>query len=819
MQVNLGWLKDYVDWDVAVDSNGLIELIARRLGEIESVDDLADKYRPAEVVLVESVEPCPGRDRIRVAKLKTSDGIKTVVCGAPNLRAGAWAFWLPAGGVVPATYASNKPLVLEAKEIGGVVSEGMLLSPAELDWGPDHDDGIVLLGEESRAPFWAESQKTKKPAIGQSLAEYLDLGLVIDIENKMFTHRPDCFGLLGVAREIAGIVGQPFRSPDWYHLAASQTSNSDPEIVIDCPDFVSCFQIARLKNLTVRPSSVSVLARLSSVGIKPVNNLVDITNYMMYLTGQPTHVFDWKALGQPARLGVRRSRPGDELELLNGQTLKPVDDQPVTLVVADDHPVALGGVMGGQKTAVGDQTDEVVLECANFNMYDIWRTTMNYGLFSPAATRFSKGQSPHQIEPVIRRTAELLALTGGGEVVGFPGKSVGKLALPDPVSVSPEFINDRLGTDMSVDKIQAVLAGVELHSEIDGDGCLAVGVPFWRTDLQIAEDIVEEVGRLAGYENIEPSLPVRSISPPPPNRQLRFNQSLRQVLSGAGANEVYGYSFVGADLLESSGQLPQKSFEVKKPLRPDLQFYRQSLTPTVKALISQSQRTAPAPLALFEIGCCHWLGGPVDDEGLPLDQPRLGLVYLADKTQSSRPFYSARRYLDLLAKSLGVDLDYRPAAARDLESNWPAPYRSGQSATVWLGGEAIGVVGGLGDSLAGFEIDPRALNRLVSASARSYHPLSRYPASRQDLTLRVGTSVLYADLLTCLEGVLSQSDYQAQLSLLSIWSPPDQDQFKHVSWRLELTSHDQTLQTAAVSAVVDQLVSAAAAEFKAELVT
>lgn len=817
MRVDLSWVKDYVDWESAVDGDGLLELIARRLGEIESVVNLADKYRAVEIVLIETVEPCPGRDRIWVVGLKTAGGPQTVVCGAPNLKPKTLGLWLPAGGTVPATWSGKQPTVLEAKKIGGAVSQGMLLSPAELDWGSD-DGGVVLLGDESAPPFWTEGQKPNQPRVGQSLVEHLDLGLVVDIENKMFTHRPDCFGLLGVAREIAGLTGQPFRSPDWYRLAEPRASLESPQVVIDCPDFVSRFQITRLKNLSVRPSPLPVVSRLSNVGIKPVNNLVDTTNYMMHLTGQPTHVFDWKALGQPAKFGVRRSRPGDKLDLLNGQNLALGKDQPATLVVADDRPVALGGVMGGQATTVGVQTNEVVLECANFDMYDIWRTTMGYGLFTPAATRFTKGQSPHQIEPAGRRTAELLALAGGGEVVGSADSLARELVPLPPVSVSPGFINDRLGADLDVDKIQSILSGVELDSEVDANGQLRVAVPFWRTDLEIAEDIVEEVGRLAGYENIEPVLPDRSISPPPANLRMRFNQRLRRVLSGAGANEVIGYSFVGAGLLESAGQSPSQSFEVKNPLRPDLQFYRQSLTPTVAALISQSQKTAPPPLALFEIGCCHWLGGPVDDEGLPLDQPRLALVYLADKAQDGRSFYSARRYLDLLAGSLGVDFDYRPAGG-DLEANWLAPYQPDQAAVVWLADQAIGVVGGLGDSLAGFEIDPAALNRQARLSGHRYQPLSRYPASRQDLTLRVGSSVLYADLRACLERVLAEGDWQSKLGLLSIWAPPGQDDVKHVSWRLELTSHERTLQTAAVSAVIDQLVAAAGREFKAELVT
>lgn len=280
-----------------------------------------------------------------------------------------------------------------------------------------------------------------------------------------------------------------------------------------------------------------------------------------------------------------------------------------------------------------------------------------------------------------------------------------------------------------------------------------------------------------------------------------------------------GYSFVGADLLASAGQSLANSFEVKNPLRPDLQFYRQSLTPTVVSLMSQSQRTASPPLALFELGYCHWLGGPADDEGLPLDQPRLSLVYLADKVQPVRPFYSARRYLGLLANSLGVDFDYRPVADGDLEANWLAPYRANQAAIVYLNQQPLGVVGSLGGQLAGFEIDPTALNHQAASATRKYQPLSRYPASRQDLTLRLASQVLYADLLACLERVLAASNYQSQLSLLSIWSPPDQSDVKHVSWRLELTSHDQTLETAAVSAVIDQLVKAAAKELQASLVT
>ena len=818
MQINLNWLKDYVAWDSKVSAGELADLIGRRLGEIEASVDLADKYAGVEIARVASVEVFPGRDRIRRAVIETSRGSETVVCGAPNLSPGQLAVWLPVGETVPATWGSSQPMVLAAKEIAGVVSQGMLLSPAELDWGSDNE-GIVILNDPARARFWLDRDQLAEPQPGQSLTEYLDLGLVVDVENKMLTNRPDCFGLLGLAREVAGIVGQPFRSPDWYRLEKAKNQLEAPKIKIDCPDQAARFRAVRLMGLTVKPSAVEVLARLSSVGIKPVNNLVDVTNYMMYLSGQPTHAFDWLALGQPSSFGVRRSRKGDELELINGQSLSLGQQQPATLVVADDQPVALGGVIGGQSSAVSQQTTEVLLESANFDMYDIWRTTMNYGLFSPAATRFSRGQSQHQVDPVSRRGAELLALVGEGSIVGDYDCWPAPAELPPPIKVSPDFINGRLGTELSPERIQEILAGVELPSRLIQTGQLVVEIPFWRTDLSIAEDLVEEVGRLAGYEAIIPVLPVRSIGAPTTNRQLRFNRDLRQILAGAGANEVIGYSFVGSGLLQASGQSEDESFTVQNPLRPKLQFYRQSLTPTLVDLIRPNQRSGQAPLGLFEIGYCHWRGGPVDDDGLPIDQPRLGLVYLGPKTSPDQPFYAARRYLDLLAKKLGVEFDYRPGAKTDLVASWLAPYPAEARATVRLGQQVIGVVGQLDPQLAGFEIDPNDLRLQAETLAQSYQPLGRYPASYQDLTLKLPAKTLYADLLASLESVLAQTEFRHQLSLLSIWSPPDQTAVKHVSWRLELAAADRTLSTETVSELVGQLAAAARQDHKAALVT
>ena len=818
MWINLNWLKDYVAWDQQASVDELLDLIARRLAEIETVVNLADKYAGIEVVRVTEVEVFPDHDRIRLATLETAHGSQLVVCGASNLSPGQLALWLPVGGTVPATWGSAQPVVLEPKEIAGVISQGMLLSAAELDWGTD-SDGIIILDDSDRAPFWAGDGSFATPTVGQSLVDYLDLGLVIEIDNKMFTHRPDCFGLLGLAREVAGITSQPLQPPDWYRLQAVPNSLTAPQVSLDCPNQASRLRITRLMELTVKPSAVEVLARLSSVGIKPVNNLVDVTNYLMYLSGQPTHAFDWSGLGQPTDFSIRRSRANEKLELIGDQTITLTEEQPATLVVADDQPVALGGIMGGQATAINDRTTEVLLECANFDMYDIWRTTMNYGLFTPAATCFSKGQSPHQIDPVSRRTAELLALVGEGTIVGDYDCWPQPVDLPPPIKIRPDFINERLGSKLNTKQIQAILAGVELESRLDSATRLEVKVPFWRTDLTIVEDLVEEVGRLGGYETIPPVLPRRSVKAAPANRQLLFGWQLREILAGAGANEVTGYSFVGSDLLKAAGQSVDQSFTLKNALRPDLQFYRQSLTPTLIDLMRQNRHSGQAPLALFELDCCHWRAGPTDDEGLPLGQPRLGLVYLGSKSLTDRPLYGVRRYLDLIGCRLGVEFDYQSVQAQDLPANWLSPYRPEARATIRLDQQAIGVVGDLGGQLAGFELDPVSLDRLGSATAHPYQPLGRYPSSYQDLTLKVAVDTPYAALLASLQQTLEQTKFQWQLELLSIWAPPDQRAIKHVSWRLVLTDPGQTLATTTVSAVVEQLVAGADRDHQASLVT
>ena len=826
MKVNLAWLAELVD--PTVDERELLRRINTQLGEIESVEDLGAKYDGALIVKVVEAKPHPDADKLSCCLIddgkgsssakRRPAGLVEVVCGAPNVRAGMLAVWLPPGAVVP---ADDKGGAISAKEIRGVLSQGMLASAGELDFGADSDS--IAEVDPSRTVLPAGSDP-----VGAAFAAAFNLATtVIDIENKMFTHRPDCFGLLGVAREIAAITKSELKRPAWYRLDETEPVDEGKVIKVEsqCPQLVPRLRAVVIDGLSgVGESDLLTAARLSSVGIKPVNNIVDITNYAMYLSGQPTHAFDLDKLrglsadrDQPFSLIARESRPGEQLRLLNGKTL--TFDQPAIVIATADRPVALGGIMGGAETEVDSGTKAILLECANFDMYNLRRTTMHYGVFSEAATRFTKGQSPAQIPSVAAWASELIAEAAGGKA----GETCEALAeggrfKPSSVSTTPDFVNDLLGSQLTAMEIAALLEAVEFETALNGENLEAVP-PFWRTDIGIPEDIVEEIGRLnGGYASLTPVLPSRPIRPPAADELLELRSKIRHRLASAGASEVMGYSFVADDFVSAAGQNPDNSFRLANRLNPGLQVYRQSLTPSVLALAAGNRRLGYKDFALFEVGCAHRKNPPVvDGEGLPLDLQRTAFVCHRSGSGSGLAFYTARRCLDLLAAGLGLTLDYRLLPAGGTRLPVQQPYVDGRSAEIYAGNQLLGVAGLLEPAgrYAGWEIDTAVLLQTITAAAgkTAYQALAKYPKSSQDLTLKVPLPTAFADLNKVLATSLAtagQQGFAADLRPLGIFQPETAAASKNVSFRLTVWRGDRTLQRGEVSAIVDALAKAAA---------
>lgn len=850
MKVSVNWIRNLNNlYKTSADPmpkgiDDLVEKIGAQLGAVEEVIDLGKRYENIVVVKVVSCEKHPNADKLSLCLVdddhftqdveRDEKGLIQVVCGAPNVKAGMLAAWIPPGATVPSTYDKD-PFVLEAREIRGKVSNGMLASPKELALGDSHE-GILEIDEDFQVglPF-DEAYR---------LDDY-----VIDIENKMFTHRPDLFGQLGIAREIAGIYGHTYKSPDWYKIDAPiPASNSQNglkvEVKNELPELVPRFCILPIKDVKIAPSPMWLQTCLSRVGVRPINNIVDLTNYYMLFTAQPLHVYDYdkvKSLssGERAQIVVRKSKKGEKLTLLGG---KEVTLQESAIVIATDkQAIGLGGVMGGADTEVDENTKNIILEVATFNMNTTRRTSMAYGLFTDAATRFTKGQSPLQNRAVIAKMASDVLRLVGGKVSGgliddnnVDPKVLQRGSLHEPVVITPDFINERLGLNLSAEEITKILQNVEFRVE-PGER-LQVTAPFWRTDIEIPEDIVEEVGRLYGYDKLPQALPRRDLKPAEVNPELAFKSRLREILARAGANEVLTYSFVHGNLLDKVGQDKALAYKVSNALSPDLQYYRLSLTPSLLASVHPNIKAGFGRFAIYELNKTHNKRHPEEDNpGLPREFNELALVF-ASAEKEDKPggaaYYKARKILDFLGYELGVKFYYEPLDAESGSKFFVTkPFEISRTAKVVdkHSGQPVGFIGEykpevarslkLPGLCAGFEIDVDLL-RNIAKEQRPYHPLNKFPSLEQDFTLRADSNITYARLEEFMQKHLQDAcrepGYNYELFPLDIFQKDDDKDHKQTTWRITLAHPEKTLTTEETNKLLDKIASEAKGKLNAE---
>lgn len=805
----------------------LITKIGAQLGEIEDITYLTDKYAKAVIVKVQTVEAHPNADKLHVCTV--DDGGKTldvernpdktvqVVCGATNVRAGMLAVWLPPGATVPESYG-KEPFVLEARDLRGVVSNGMLASPKELSLGENHD-GILEVNDDGIAK------------VGAMFGDVYQLtnDIQIDIENKMFTHRPDCFGFLGVAREMAGIQGISFKSPEWYDAKAAipepEAEQLGVELRNELPTLVPRFMLLPMRDVQVGSSPVWLQVELAKVGVKSINNIVDYTNFFMLETGQPIHAYDYdkvKSLsgdGGKAVIEVRNPRDNERIMLLNGKEIAP--RQEAIMIATDKALIGVGGVMGGSDTEVDENTKNIILEVGTFDMYSIRRTSMEHGLFTDAVTRFNKGQSPLQNRAVMAKIVDEIRQYAGGKVAGpviDNNQAEGREWVHPPVPVTAGFINARLGFNLSPEDIKVMLEHVEFAVAIENDK-LTVAAPFWRTDIETREDVVEEVGRLYGFDKLPLELPERSITPVAKDAELEVKSRVRQLLARAGANEVLTYTFVHGDLIEKAGQDSTKAYKLSNALSPDLHYYRLSLTPSLLDKVHMNIKAGYDSFGLFEMGKAHMVGEA--DESIPKEFERLGAVFAAKRPTSGAMYYTAKRYLGEL---LGTDYQLQPLEGFDFADHEVArqmalPFEAGRSAVITKAQAVIGVIGEykagvrrmfkLPDACAGFEL---FMSALADVQPTAYVPLPRFPEVTQDITLRVADNVTYEQLYHLMWDELGRVQPDNSLPTLAprgIYQADGDTNHRNITFRFTLASYERTLTDAEVSSLLETAASAA----------
>jgi phenylalanyl-tRNA synthetase beta chain len=821
--------------------NELVDKINGQLGALEEEPFyLGGLYEGAVVAKIVICEKHPDADKLNVCFIddggvvqdvpRSDEGLVQVVCGAPNARVGITVAWLPPGTTVPASVGKD-PFVLEAREIRGEVSNGMLASASELAISEDHNGILEILAEDV-------GEELIKPGTPFKRLYGLD-DYVLDIENKMFTHRPDLFGQLGVARELAGIQGKAFKSPDWYKLDAAIPAADSKELTVslsnELTNEVPRFVLVPMAGVEVKPSPVWLQSWLSRLGLRSINNIVDITNFLMVTTGQPLHAYDYdkvKALsnGEGANFVVRNPRQGEKISLLNRKEIEPRAE--AIMIATDQKAIGIGGVMGGTETEVDDNTKNIILEVASFDMYSVRRTSMFHGLFTDAVTRFNKGQSPLQNMAVAAQAAEYVSKLAGGRVAGalIDDSHVSGDSLYPPVQVSAGFINARLGLKLSVQEIKVLLENVEFEVEAGGDN-LTVKAPFWRTDIELREDIVEEAGRLYGYDHLPLELPRRDLTPTRRDPLFDLKAKLRDRLSRAGANELLTYSFVHGDLIKKAGQDVDQAYQISNALSPDLQYYRLSLTPSLLEKVHPNIKAGYDNFSLFEIGKAHIIGQ--EQDGVPVEFERLALVLAANKKAAAQyggaPYYQARQFVIELLDAFGLadKVEFEPLQAGDDQST--TYYEAGRAATIKVDGKIIGRLGEykasvrsalkLPDYTAGFELGLGPLAEFKSG--KGYVSLPRFPKVSQDLTLKVPTGLGYRELFDFISSEVAKIQPQNSLPSLTpvdIYQKQEDGEHKQVTLRLSIASHDRTLTDKEVAKLIDELAAAAKAKFNAEKV-
>ncbi len=762
MKISLNWIKKYVK--VGISDEELIRLIGARLVEVEGVIDETEKYNNIYIAKVISASKIPDTHLTLCQIDVGAMGKFQVVCGAPNVKEGMLAAWIAPGAVVPASVHEDSPFVIgKRKMLNKYDSDGMLAGADELDFGDDHS-GIVEIDPNDARP-------------GDLLKDVFELeDKVLEIENKSLTHRPDTFGIIGFSREVAGILGESF---DFEYQDTTLKPGKDLSVKILNDGICARYTAVVLeKHGEIKKKYLSMMDTiLSKSGMKPISPIVDVTNYLMLLTGQPLHAFDYDkfvkvgGLAEP-EIVVRLASKGEKLVLLD-DTEVILNDSDI-VICSGTKPVALAGAMGGKSTMIDENTRNIIIESATFSLYNLRKTQMAHGIFSEAITRFTKGQPPYQCLRVAEAAAEMLK---EGYKVATVADTMTSPEKPISVKVSLDEINGLLGTDYSEKLVIKTLTNVGF---VIRPG-FYVTVPLWRTDIHIKEDIIEEVGRLLGYDNIAPVLPLHGTAEKNPN--LALKTKVRDTLASFGANEVLTYSFVSGKLLEKAGLDTKNSYKIVNSISPELQYIRQTIVPSLLEKAYVNQKLPVEKFAMFEINKVYRKSEGMNSENVPKEEMKLGLV-IAERKNQGTAYYAAKKYVEELLKALNIKFELLPLKNTAPEA---LPFEKKRSAEILVNGEVIGVVGEfknsvkknfkLLDYLAGFELDFLKLVELYQPNAKvDVSPV----IEKRDLT--VETNKTYGEIVAKIQAILDKNNLVAEISPLAIYQP---EEIKHISVHLE----------------------------------
>lgn len=783
MRVLLSWLREFapIEGDVGWIADQLSDLGLA----VESVEILGEGLGDVVVARVAGLRPHPDADRIQIVDVDAGGPeLLQVCCGAFNMREGDLVPLAPVGAVLPGDFAIGR------RKLRGEWSEGMLCSASELRLSSDHD-GIMILGR----------VEDGGPAVGERLVDVLGLDGDVVYELEVNPNRPDALCVAGVARDLAARLGLPFTLPESDVAPVGTPVTERVSVDVAAPDLCGRFVVVALDNVVVGPSPAWLRRRLEAVGMRSVNNLVDISNYVMWELGAPNHAYDADRLGAGGApvLRARWAVDGEEIETLDGvlRTLGVGDG-----VIADgaDRPVGIAGVMGGASTEIDETTRSILVEFAWWDPMTIARSSRRLGLRSEASARFERGTDPEVIDLAARRFAELAVSCGATVAPGMVDTQGGWTA-PQPVRVRTARVNALLGTSLDSGQVAAAIEPIGFRCEPDGAD-LIVHIPTWRPDTVTETDVVEEVARHIGYASLPVRRPSRSTTGSLSERQL-LRRRLRSLCVGVGASEAMPTPLLSEADLERC-ELAGPWVTITNPLAVEESVLRTSLRPGLLAAVAHNASHRIDAVSLFEVGRVFHPGE--GDGVLPAEPEHLAVILAGAEAPA------AVRVLDVLADALRVHLTLEAAELPGLHPT--------RSATVLLGDAVAGSVGeidpevlaayGIGTSVAWLELDLEVVAPAVEAAV-GYRAVSRFPSSDVDLAFVVPETIPAAEIRRAIES--SAGDLLVDLRLFDTYRGQGlPDGTRSLAHRLRLQAIDRTLTDADVAAVRDAVVAAVEAD-------
>ena len=813
MKLSLSWIKDYVQIPDDMDLKKLAYDLTMSTVEVEDVEYLARRFDDILVGVIEKIEPHPNADKLRVCKVDIGGGeMKDIVCGGINLKEGMRVA-VSCPGAVVRWHGEGEPVVIKNSKLRGVESYGMICASDEI--------GLGELFPASQEAEILDLSAFEVPA-GTSLADALDMNdVLLEIDNKSMTNRPDLWGHYGIAREIAALYDLPLKKIEPY----TADVQSDFKVEINDPDRCTRYIGVEMSGVEVKPSPYQMQNRIWKAGMRPINALVDITNYVMLATGNPTHAFDADNITD--HIVVRHAVEGEKLILLNDHELTLCADD---LVITDSEgPVALAGVMGGAKDSILPKTRRVILEVANFESTGIRRTALRYDTRTEASSRYEKAVDPERCEQALALSMQYFKeLYPELTVTGFCDKYVKKLERAQ-IDVSLAWLAKRLGKNLSNEVIQKKLELLGFDVEISGDN-MHVTAPTWRStgDISIKDDVMEEVARLYGYDNFEATSFTTTFEGAINQKDQDLLRRIKEYLAiRCGMQEVYTYPWMNDVFVNAVLQSTEGVLRLSTPPAPDLSYIRSSLLPNLCEAVVKNERYFN-DFAIFEEAQVffdrNYTAAYDETELLPEQKRHIGAAFASSVKDITELFREAKGVLEYMPRYTHMEgFEFRKEEKPVWADNvvWMNIFRGGEKiGDMGLVAKKVSMDCGIKNlSVMLFELDVTKLVPLKSRTNRFTH-LAEYPETDYDISMLFDSDAAWADIYDAIMGQKKASALLKDAAFVDEYRGKQiPEGKKSVTIRLTIGSSEKTLTSQEIESAANQVMKKLGKKMGAELRT